>query len=44
MTPRLFLRADRAALALIERHPTKFAVVLDDLRRVQLRRFPCAAY
>jgi plasmid stabilization system protein ParE len=39
-----FLRAARAALALIERHPSQFAIVLDDIRRVQLRRFPYAAY
>jgi toxin ParE1/3/4 len=39
-----FLRAARAALALIERNPTQFAVVLDDIRRVQLLRFPYAVY
>jgi toxin ParE1/3/4 len=39
-----FLRAARAALALIERNPAQFAVVLDDIRRVQLLRFPYAVY
>ena len=39
-----FLRAARAALALIERHPTQFAIVLDDIRRAQLLRFPYAVY
>ncbi|HET6577637.1 MAG TPA: hypothetical protein VFG66_04905 [Gemmatimonadales bacterium] len=39
-----FLRAARAALALIERNAAQFAVVLDDIRRVQLIRFPYAVY
>jgi hypothetical protein len=33
-----FLRAARAALALIERNPTQFATVLDDVRAVPHRR------
>ena len=39
-----FLRAARAALALIERNPAQFAVVLDDIRRGHLLRFPYALY
>ena len=39
-----FLRAARAALALIERNPAQFAVVLDDIRRAHLLRFPYAMY
>ena len=39
-----FLRAARAALALIERSPEQFPVVLDDIRRAHLLRFPYAVY
>lgn len=39
-----FLRAARAGLGLIERNPTQFSVVLDDIRRVHLLRFPYALY
>lgn len=39
-----FLRAARAALALIERSPAQFAIALDDIRRAHLLRFPYALY
>jgi plasmid stabilization system protein ParE len=39
-----FLRTARAALALIERNPAQFAVVLEDIRRAHLLRFPYALY
>ena len=39
-----FLRAARAALAQIERNPSQFAIVLDDIRRAHLLRFPYALY
>ena len=38
------LRAARAALALIERNPAQFPVVLEDIRRAHLLRFPYAVY
>jgi toxin ParE1/3/4 len=39
-----FLRAARAALALIERTPAQLPVLLDDIRRAHLLRFPYALY
>lgn len=39
-----FLRAARAARALVERNPAQFTVVLDDIRPAHLRRFPFALY
>ncbi|MDQ3207137.1 MAG: type II toxin-antitoxin system RelE/ParE family toxin [Gemmatimonadota bacterium] len=39
-----FLRAARAVLALIERNPSQFPVVLEDIRRSHLLRFPYAVY
>lgn len=39
-----FLRALRVTLAAVERAPEQFAVVLDDIRRVQLPRFPYLVY
>ncbi|MGH7582322.1 MAG: type II toxin-antitoxin system RelE/ParE family toxin [Gemmatimonadales bacterium] len=35
-----FLRIVRIALAAIERAPEQFPVVVDDIRRVRMRRFP----
>lgn len=35
-----FLRAAPATLAQIERNPNQFAIVLDDIRRAHLLRFP----
>jgi plasmid stabilization system protein ParE len=37
-----FLRAARATLAQMERNPRQFAIVLDDIRRAHLLRFPYA--
>lgn len=39
-----FLRALRAELAAIERAPLQFDVVVGDIRRVRLRRFPYSVY
>ena len=39
-----FTRAARATLAQIERNPGQFPVVLDDIRRAHLLRFPYAVY
>ena len=39
-----FLRAVRVTCAGIERAPEQFAVAVDDIRRVQLPRFPYAVY
>jgi len=41
---REFLRALRVTLAAVERAPEQFAVVLDDIRRAQLPRFPYLVY
>lgn len=39
-----FLRAVRAALAAVERNPAQFPVVVDDIRRVRVRRFPYSMF
>lgn len=39
-----FLRAVRAALAAIDRNPAQFPVVLDDIHRVRVRRFPYSVF
>jgi plasmid stabilization system protein ParE len=39
-----FLRAVRAAFALIRRNPEQFPRVPDDIRRALVRRFPYAVY
>jgi plasmid stabilization system protein ParE len=39
-----FLRAVRVALAAIERAPGSFAVAIEDIRKVHLRRFPYVVY
>jgi plasmid stabilization system protein ParE len=39
-----FLRSLRAALAPIARSPQQFPVVLDDIRRARLRRFPYSVF
>jgi hypothetical protein len=37
-----FLRTTRATLAQIERNPSQFAIVLEDIHRAHLLRFPYA--
>ena len=39
-----FLRALRAALSPLAREPRQFPVVLDDIRRTRLRRFPYSIF
>ena len=41
---REFLQAARATLAAIERDPTQFPIAVDDIRKLQLRRFPYVVY
>jgi plasmid stabilization system protein ParE len=39
-----FLRSARVALAAIQRDPAQFAVAVDDIRKLRLRRFPYVVY
>ena len=39
-----FLRALRAALSPLSREPQQFPIVLDDIRRTRLRRFPYSVF
>ena len=39
-----FLRALRAALSPLTREPYQFSVVLEDIRRTRLRRFPYSVF